>query len=249
MAKNGIDISQWQGNINWDNVKTDFCIIRAGYGKVASQKDPNFEAYYAGCKRRGIPCGIYWYSYAMTPAEAEQEANVCLQIIKGKQFEYPIYFDVEEQKLFATGRANTSAVIRAFLKKVESAGYFVGLYMSASPLNTYVEDDIKKRYAVWVAHYGVSKPSYNGTYGIWQYGSTGRVGGINGDVDVDYAYEDYPTLIKKAGLNGFPKPAAQNKVENVTEVVQSKKGTLTLKGTVKIGDKEYQINITDLELK
>lgn len=239
--KNGIDVSEWQGSINWNSVNTDFCIIRAGYGRLISQKDRRFEEYYNGCKSRKIPCGIYWYSYAQTPSEALIEADVCLQVIKGKQFEYPIYFDVEEQSLFATGRANTSAVIRAFLNKIESAGYFVGLYMSASPLNSYVEDDIKKRYAVWVAHYGVSKPSYSGAYGIWQKASTGRINGINGDVDINEGYVDYATTIKNAGLNGFPKPAAKPATTtNTTTTAQP----VTKDVEIKIGNDVYVGKLT-----
>ena len=96
MTKHGIDVSEWQGDINWNKVDTDFCIIRAGYGKSVSQKDKKFEVNYSGCKANSIPCGVYWYSYAVTPEEAVSEANACLEIIKGKQFEYPIYFDVEQ---------------------------------------------------------------------------------------------------------------------------------------------------------
>jgi GH25 family lysozyme M1 (1,4-beta-N-acetylmuramidase) len=199
----GIDVSEHQGIIKWDNVKTDFAILRAGYGKVISQKDKQFESNYAGAKKAGIPVGAYWYSYAMTPEEARKEADVFLEVIKGKQFEYPVFYDVEEQKQFNLGKDKVSAIIRAFLEEVESAGYWVGLYMSASPLSSYVADTIKQRYCIWVANYGVSQPSYAGTYGLWQYSCTGRVNGINGNVDLDYSYVDYPTQIKTKGLNGF----------------------------------------------
>ena len=87
------------------------------------------------------------------------------------------------------------------LNEMEKAGYFAGLYMSASPLTTLTTDGIKKRYAIWVAHYGVSKPSYNGQYGMWQKSSTGKVNGISGNVDMDYAYVDFAKLIKDSGLN------------------------------------------------
>ena len=89
----GIDVSEHQGNINWSHVKTDgvkFALIRAGYGKELSQKDSQFENNYVGCKSNGVPCGVYWFSYAESVAEAKQEAQVCLQIIKGKTFEYEI---------------------------------------------------------------------------------------------------------------------------------------------------------------
>ncbi|MBR0142065.1 MAG: glycoside hydrolase family 25 protein [Ruminococcus sp.] len=221
--KNGIDVSRWQSQINWSAVNTDFAIIQAGFGRETSQKDLQFEANYNGCKSRNIPCGAYWYSYANSPEDAEKEANTCLEIIKGKKFEYPIYYDVEEQAVLNLGKARVSVIIRAFLKKVENAGYFVGLYMSASHLNNFVEDDIKNRYAVWVAHYGVSKPTYSGNYGIWQKSSTGKISGINGNVDLNESYIDYPTVIKSAGLNGFPKPEkadekAANPVQKTKEI-------------------------------
>lgn len=209
MTKNGIDVSEWQGDINWSSVAAngvDFCMIRAGYGREVTQKDKKFEANYAGCKSAGIPCGIYWYSYATTPEDAKKEAAACLEVIKGKQFEYPIFFDVEEQKQLSLGKAAVSNIIRAFLEEVEKAGYWVGLYMSASPLTTHVDDNIKTRYAIWVAHYGVSKPSYSGKYGMWQKSSTGSVAGIAGNVDLNEAYIDYPTEVKAAGLNGFKAP-------------------------------------------
>lgn len=201
----GIDVSKHQGNVNWSHVKTDgvkFAIIRAGYGKEISQKDPQFENNYAGCKSNGIPCGVYWYSYAMSEAEARQEAAVCLKVIAGKTFEFPIYYDIEEKKQFALGKAKCSAIAKAFLETLENAGYWVGLYTSKSFLETYFTDDIRKRYAVWVAQYN-ARCTYSGQYGIWQKSSTGKVYGISGNVDVNECYVDYPAAIKKKGLNGF----------------------------------------------
>ena len=98
----GMDVSYAQGSINWEQVKAsgkiEFAILRAGYGRETSQVDTQFERNYAACKRLGIPVGVYWYSYATTAAEAEQEAKVCLQTIRGKQFEYPVAFDIEEAR-------------------------------------------------------------------------------------------------------------------------------------------------------
>jgi GH25 family lysozyme M1 (1,4-beta-N-acetylmuramidase) len=206
MMKNGIDVSEHQGVIDWTKVKADFAIIRAGYGREISQKDKKFDINYAGAKAAGIPCGAYWYSYAQSEEEARTEAAVCLEIIKGKQFEYPIYFDVEEQRTLKLGVDKVSAIINTFLRELENAGYFAGLYMSAYPLKNYVNDTTRRRYAVWVAHYGVSKPDYNGQYGMWQKSSSGRIEGINGNVDIDECYVDYPAIIKNKGDNGYPKP-------------------------------------------
>lgn len=206
MSMKGIDVSKHQGNVNWSHVKADgvqFAIIRAGYGKQASQKDTQFENNYAGCKSNVVPVGAYWYSYAATPAEAKQEAAVCLNIIKGKTFEYPIYFDIEEPSVLAKGKAACTAIAKAFLETVEKAGYFVGIYSSKAHLENCITEELRTRYAVWVAHYGVDKTTYRGQYGIWQKSSTGKVYGISGNVDVNECYVDYPTTIKKKGLNGF----------------------------------------------
>lgn len=204
----GIDVSKHQGNIDWKKVKNSkqvqFAILRAGYGREISQKDLQFENNYKGCKENGIPCGCYWYSYALSEEEAVKEAKTFLEAVKGKVFEYPVFFDVEENAQFRLGKEKVSAIIRAFLEYVEKQGYWVGLYMSTSYLNGYVEDDIKKRYAVWVAQYG-SSCTYKGQYGIWQKSCKGKIDGISGDVDLNECYVDYPVIIKKSGLNGFGK--------------------------------------------
>lgn len=200
--KKGIDISYCQTKIDWSKVDAEFVIMRAGYGKYAKQKDVMFESHYAGALSRNIPCGAYWYSYAMSENDAIQEAKVFLEIIKNKKFAYPLIYDVEENNQFALGKQAVSKIIRAFLSTVESAGYWVGLYMSRAQLNAYVEDDIKNRYTIWLAEWDVKQPTYKGQYGIWQYG-VGRVNGVTGDCDLDYCYVDYPTLIKQKGLNGY----------------------------------------------
>ncbi len=141
--KKGIDVSQWQGDINWGAVNADFAILRAGYGRVKSQIDTKFEQNYRNAKAVGMPLGAYWYSYAMSADEAREEAKVFLEIIKGKQFEYPVYFDVEENKALALGRDRVSDIIIAFLEEMEKAGYFAGLYMSASHLTSH--DSVCKR--------------------------------------------------------------------------------------------------------
>ena len=99
----GIDVSVHNGKIDWQKVRAagiDFAILRAGYGRLASQRDNRFKENYAGAKAAGIPVGAYWYSYAMSEDEARLEADVFLSVIKGKQFEFPVYYDVEEKKQF-----------------------------------------------------------------------------------------------------------------------------------------------------
>lgn len=214
----GIDVSYAQGVIDWEKVKAsglvDFAILRAGYGRETSQVDTQFERNYAACKCLGIPCGAYWFSYAMSADEAKREAQVFLQTIKGKSFEYPVYMDLENEKQFALGKAACSAIVDAFLNTLEQAGYFAGLYCSTYYLDNYLSDSIKSRYTVWCAQYA-SKCTYQNPYGIWQYNVAGStehdiigqksISGIVGECDMDYCYTDYPSIIKAAGLNGFTK--------------------------------------------
>jgi GH25 family lysozyme M1 (1,4-beta-N-acetylmuramidase) len=231
----GCDLSVFQGDVDFNRVKknADFAILRAGYGRLSSQKDEKFETYYNGCEANGIDKGVYWYSYAMSEDEARQEAAACLECIKGKRFEYPIYYDVEESKQFALGKEKLGAIIKAFLDTVEKAGYWVGLYSSSSALDSYIPDNIKTRYAVWVAHWGVSKPTYGGSYGMWQFTDKGNLDGINGAVDLDTAYIDYPSEIKKHGLNGYTynsgesKPTCKKISVSVTIDGETYKGELT----------------------
>ena len=211
MAKKGIDISYCQKAVDWNTLKVDFVIMRAGYGKYAYQKDVMFESHYKNACNKGIAKGAYWYSYAMSEAEAKEEAKACIEVLKGKKFEYPIYFDVEEPKQKALGKAKVSAIVKAFCSTMEAAGYWVGLYTNVDWYKNVITDEIKKRYAIWIASWDVAKPAINGPYGIWQY-KVGRINGVSGDCDLDYGYVDYPTQMKKAGKNGYsktpaPKPA------------------------------------------
>ena len=207
MAKTfkGIDVSQYQQSVDFKKVKAsgvDFVIIRAGFGKYANQKDPYFEKNYKAAKAAGLKVGAYWYSYAATVVEAKAEAQTCINAIKGKTFEYPIYFDLEERSQFAKGRAFCNSLVKTFCNALEHAGYWAGLYISRSPLQTYITNDVARRYALWIAEYN-SKCNYGGTYGMWQYSSKGKVSGVSVPVDMDYCYVDYPSVIKAKGLNGF----------------------------------------------
>lgn len=204
----GIDVSKWQGAIDWNKVKAagiDFAIIRAGYGKEISQKDAFFEANYKAAKAAGIPVGCYWYSYAKSVAEARKEAAVCMEAIKGKQFEYPVYFDIEDNSQVGLGKTTLTDICNAFCKELESAGYFVGVYANTNWFQNYLDHKaLSAKYTIWLADY---RTLYNITLkrDIHQYSSKGRVDGINGNVDMNKCTRDFPTTIKNAGLNGFQK--------------------------------------------
>lgn len=250
----GIDVSQWQGNIDFNKVKAagiNFVIIRAGYGKSASQKDPYFESNYTKAKAAGLNVGAYWYSYANNDLDVKAEAKACLEVIKGKQFEYPIYFDLEEQYQFNKGRTFCDSLVKTFCGTLEYNGYFAGLYISRSPLQNYISESIAKRYALWIAEYG-PKLNWSGDYGIWQNSSTWKVRGISGNVDHDYSYVNYPDIIKKAGLNGFKKSDDKSKNDDKSKKEPTKKQIIYI---VKKGDtlsaiaKKYNTTVDSLVKK
>lgn len=205
-----IDISKHNGSIDFAKVKADGIsgvIIRAGYGRHISQKDPTFEAYYSGAKAAGLNVGAYWYSYASSAAEAKIEAAVFLEAIKGKQFELPVYYDIEEESHVALGKTVCSAMVDAFCGAMEAAGYFAGVYSFDSFFGSNLNAEAQKKYSCWVARVENVKPTYCKAYGMHQYTWKGIVNGINGDVDISYCYCDFPAVIKKAGLNGYGKGA------------------------------------------
>ena len=213
----GIDVSKHQGNIDWSRVKVDFAIIRAGYGKELSQKDSKFDDNYAGCKKNNIPCGVYWYSYATSVEDAKKEAKTCLEVIKGKKFEFPIYFDLEEKRQFDLGKKVCSEIVQAFCDIIEKAGYYAGLYCSTYYLTNFVTESVRNRYAIWVAQYN-DKCTYSGQYGIWQKSSEGKINGISGNVDIDECYINYESIIKEKGLNRF---SFDDKADKILEDIKN----------------------------
>lgn len=245
MATKIIDVSTWQGNIDWSKVKADGvqgAIIRAGFGKVASQKDNKFERNYTNAKAVGMPIGAYWYSYATSVVDAKKEAEVCLSILKGKQFEYPIYYDLEDPSMTGCGKSVLTQIATTFCETLESAGYYVGIYSNPNWLKNYLNYNTVKKYTLWLAHWGVSEPSYE--CGLWQYSSSGSVSGISGRVDMNWGYQDFPTEIKNGKFNGFgeaaepvqpvkpvkpSKPATSNGFK-VGDTVRVKKGAKTYDG-------------------
>ena len=215
---NGIDLSQHNIVTNWNEVakNVDFVIIRAGYGKEFSQIDKKFEEYYAECKKRKIPVGCYWYSYAKTKADAEKEAEVFLKTIKGKQFEFPVYYDVEEYNIFKLGKKAVSEIITVFCEKVEKAGYFTGFYSNPNFLHNVIYDNVKNHFTLWLAHWNTNAPYCN--YGIWQKSSKGKISGVNGDVDIDFCKTNFTAIIKKFGLNGFSKTETNPEIKITVEI-------------------------------
>lgn len=202
----GVDVSVYQKEVDWQQVKdsgVDFAIIRAGYGKHVNQEDRYFDINMQNAKEAGIDCGAYWFSYALTPEDAEKEADAFYEVIKDYQFEFPIFFDYETMDQYNLDPEESSAIIHAFCDKMESYGYYVSLCSFVGFLNYRVEDEVLETFDTWIAHYDVKVPWYSKSYGIWQYSCTGEVPGIDYDVDLNYAYYDYPAIMTENHLNGF----------------------------------------------
>ena len=202
----GIDLSGWDDVVHWDTLKNQvkFVILRAGIGQGGT--DSVYEKYYKKCKEIGMPVGAYWYAKATTVKGARQEANYFLAKLKGKKFEFPVYYDVEEPAVLDTGADNVNALITTFCGEIEKHGYYCGLYCSTNYLNNLIFDEVKNKYAIWVAHWNVDWPTYKGPFGIWQYTSDGHMDGVESErVDLDLALVNYEPIIKFLGKNGYDK--------------------------------------------
>lgn len=204
----GIDVSKWQGTINFDKLtaskKIDFMIAKSGEyweSKKAFQLDSQFERNYSEAKKRKIPFGTYLYSYATSVEKARTEANELVRYLKktGKTFELPIFFDIEDNTQNSLSKQDKTNICKAFGEIVQNAGYKVGIYSSKYWIMNQIDlAQIPSSYDIWVASYGTnngsvpaSKYEFAGNHDIWQYTSTGRIDGINGNVDFNISYKKY----------------------------------------------------------
>ena len=200
-----IDVSKHQGVMPWATVKNagvSHAMLRAGYGRYASQRDPQFDRNVEQCEANGVAWGAYWYSYATSVAEARQEAKVFLAIIAEKTAQgynptLPLAYDIEyEPGILALSNATRTEMVKAFLSEVEAAGYYGILYASTDFIRNRLNYKALAQYDVWCAQYG-SRCTCPLPYGIWQYSSTNALGipGFGSHLDCNHAYKDYPAII------------------------------------------------------
>lgn len=212
----GIDVSRYQGAINWQKVKAAgkaFAIVKLGWAgwEGSISVDANALTNIQGAIAAGLHVGVYVYSYCKTPAAAKIAAQETLKLIRPHKLEYPMAFDIEDTsdsgvRYDKMSRAANSEIAAAFLDEIEKAGYYGILYTYKSFAENYLDMASLKKYDVWIAQYA-AKCTYAGPYGMWQYiGDDGRCDGITGPCDLNVAYMDYAKIIKSAGLNGFTKP-------------------------------------------
>lgn len=209
-AAPGIDVSYYQDTIDWAKVKAtgvQFAMLRSSYGSTGS--DSKFEAYYKGAKAQGIPVGAYHYSYASSVEKATIEAKFFISKLKGKQFEYPVVVDIEDNTSQGSlDKTTLTTIALTYLSLLKQAGYYPVIYASKYWFSTKFNEAFFSGYDYWLAQYN-STYTYTGAgkLGMWQYSSTGTVSGIVGNVDMDISFIDYPKIIKNLGLNGYTIPA------------------------------------------
>lgn len=200
MSYKGIDVSKHQGNINFNKVKNsgiEFAIVRIGYGMYESQKDSKFENNYEGFTNVNIPVGVYLYSYAKNVNEAKKEADVVLKWLNNRKLSLPVYFDIEDKSQINLGKNVLTNMCMAFCEKIEKVGYIAGVYANKYFFTTYLDyNKIGEKYTCWVAQYNDTN-TYKGKYDMWQYTSSGKVNGINGNVDMNILYNNIFTNIKQ----------------------------------------------------
>lgn len=196
MVLNGIDVSRYQGNIDWDQVKNagiSFAMIRGGYGQ--NNIDPYFHQNAGACQKLGIPFGIYWFSYAYNVQMAAQEASYCISLAKQYKITWPLAYDLEydtlryaAQKGVTIGKTLATDMTAAFCRQIKAAGYIPMYYTNLDYYRT-MFDTARLPYDIWFAQYA-SAPSITGM-AMWQYTASGKVPGISGDCDKNYSYKDY----------------------------------------------------------
>ena len=222
MEKNIMDVSRYQGVIDWDavkaNGKVDGVMLKtvSTNGRLSKRKDglyidPTFERNYAECKRVGLPVGVYYYTYATDKQMADAELDLLKTALTGKTFELPISVDVEDNKIKKLSTQELTDLAAYALGTVERWGFYallyVGLYFAQTEL--YMGGAALRPYDVWLAKYPKDqrktkpedKPKTAFAFGMWQYTSTARMPGVSTNVDMSHAYKDYASIIKRAGLS------------------------------------------------
>lgn len=227
MSKFGIDVSQHQGKINWDEVQSqiDFAILRLGWigNKENHTTDVQFERNYAECKRLGIPVGVYVYCYANNENAAKSGANWTVKSLSDKTFELPVYIDMEDSSISDLSKDLLTDICISFNSIIEANNMWAGVYTDLDWFENHLNKDIiKSKYTTWIAHYTSGNDKHKGEYDMWQNSSNGILNGINGKVDTNYMYRD---LMSEIGNIKQSEPQTTKSVVDLAyEVLDGKYG-------------------------
>lgn len=237
----GIDVSKWQGTIDWYKVKVSgikFAMIRLGYGSKDGSScglDGYFDVNVKNAIAAGIDIGCYFYSYGTTVDAVKKEAEFVVSILNKYKgvFTYPIAFDLEDSTQQNLGKSVLTNMVITFGETLEKAGYYTSLYSNLNWLSNLLDDNKLQRFDHWVAQWSSKLLYTKNCCGMWQYSSKGTVLGINGNVDLDIAYKDYPTIIRNNKLNGFTSSIQEAKYPSNTD--SSTSSVITF-DNIKVGD-------------
>ena len=224
MAIKGIDVSEFQGNIDWNKVKADgieFAILKLGniYDYDANYKDSKFDTNYKNARANGIKIGAYIYNYCNTIDTLKKGLEWAIKKLEGKELDLPFYLDMEDKDIQGETKETLTNQCNEFAKYVESKGYQAGVYANVNWLkNELNPNDFDKKISVWVAQY-YKECQYTGKYDIWQYASDASVSGISGNCDMNYLYNE--DIIKESGADTSDKKTID---ELAQEVIDNKWG-------------------------
>ena len=198
-----LDVSRWQGTIDWAKVKAsgqiDGVMLRVlGSKNGKPYSDPQFERNYAACARLGLPVGGYYYTCAVTQRQTEEELAALKTALRGKTFRLPLAIDVEDPRLRSLAPAALSALVAQAAARIETWNLYAMVYTYTNFADTALAAQPLAPYDLWLADYRGKRPARR--HGMWQYTSQGKLPGISGPVDLSHAYKDYPAVLKAAGL-------------------------------------------------
>ena len=210
MAKTILDVSRWQGRIDWDAVKRSGKIDGVMLKTVSTNRklskrkdglyiDPTFERNYAACAARGIPVGGYYYTCAVTSRQTEAELNALRAALRGKTFQLPLAIDVEDARLRSLSPAALAQRVAQAAAQLEAWNLYAMVYTYTNFADTALDMDALAAYDLWIADYRGWRPTRK--HGMWQYTSKGSVPGVKNGVDLSHAYKDYAAIIAKKGLD------------------------------------------------
>lgn len=219
----GVDISKWNGNVNYTELKSGkingcavkFAMLRTSYGY---SKDIMLDKHYAGCKAAGLYVGAYHWIRAQTPKQAREEAAWLCKLLAGYKWDYPIALDFEDTDYLELSKAQCSAIVEAFMGVLEAENYYTILYTNPDFLANRITAETKAKYDIWLAHWTHGKNPKEFGQKMWQYAAygsqtdvdngnatdVGNVTGAGGPIDVNWAYVGYASIIRKVGKNNPP---------------------------------------------
>lgn len=203
MPRTILDVSRWQGRIDWDKVKAsgkiDGVMLRVLGSKGGKPYlDPYFARNYAECARLGLPVGGYYYTCAVTQRQTGEELAAIKTALRGKTFQLPLAIDVEDPRLRSLAPAKLSALVAEAAAQLEAWGLYAMVYTYTNFADTALDMAALAAYDLWIADYRGKRPTRR--HGMWQYTSSGKIPGVSGPVDLSHAYKGYAAIIQRAGL-------------------------------------------------